>query len=417
MKSEEQKDRILKYEERKVFDFIDKEPVLEIEGTVEYPVMYRALGVEPRTAHPYHLWDDIRSEPVAVQKTFDLIGDSIKRIAAQMIKRDIKHILMVALPTSQFVAQASGPAFWEWAQISSEDRDSVEVLCYDKPYDYNHTAIFAYSGSGSTVDTIDATKKMKAKGMYTVAFTSVAGSPLTKITDDAIVCAGGFDTGGSDTFHYATRLGASLALAAEIGAQKGISSEDVKQVQKELYNVPKKMAERLDAIDTRCHSIAKYTKDMRSAIIVGAGPNFGSAEEMELKFEEMAHIPAKSMVPTRHLHGALGLTTEKIMTILINPKTKAEKWFDQIADTTVLLKSPSMAIVPDDERDISGKMDWVIRCPYSNEHLFALFIVPAIQMYPYYCAVEQGNINPDCQRSNIPKHAKVWKLVLKRGGH
>lgn len=417
MKSEEQKDRVLSHHERKVFDFIDQDPVLEIEGTVEYPVMYRALGTEPRTSHPFHLHDDIRSEPVACQKTLEITGDSIKRISNQLIKKDIRHILGVALPTSQFVVQASGPAFWEWAQISSEDRDSVEVICYDKPYDAEHTAAFIYSGSGSTFDSLEAARKMKAKGMYSVAVTSVAGSPLTKITDDAIVCAGGFDTGGSDTFHYATRLAASLALAAELGVQKGVAKDDLKILQKELYNVPRKMAERLDSIDARCHSIAKHTKDMRSAIIVGAGPNFGSAEEMELKFEEMAHIPAKSMVPTRHLHGALGLTTEKIMTILLNPTTKAQAWFDQVADTTVILKSPSMAIVPDRERDLSAKMDWVIRCPYENEHLFALFIVPAIQMYPYYCAVEQGNINPDCQRSNIPKHAKIWNRVLKRGGH
>jgi glucosamine--fructose-6-phosphate aminotransferase (isomerizing) len=417
MKSDDQKDRILSHEERKVFDFIDKDPVLEIEGTAEYPVMYRALGSEPRTQHPFHLYEDIRSEPVAVQKTLEIIQPSIQQIAADLIKRDITHILGLALPTSQFVAQAANPAFWQWAGISAEDRDSVEVLCYDKPYDPKHTAVFAYSGSGSTFDTLEATKKMKAQGMYTVAVTSVAGSPLTKIADSSIVCAGGFDTGGSDTFHYATRLSACLALAAELGTQTKNTKEDVTQLKKDLYGVPKKMAERLDSIDARCHSIAKYTKDMRSAIIVGAGPNFGTAEEMELKFEEMAHIPAKSMVPTRHLHGALGLTTEKIMTILLNPTTKAQQWMDQIADTTVGLKSPSMAIVPDEERDLSLKMDWVIRCPYSNEFLYALFVVPAIQMYPYYCAVEQGNINPDCQRSNIPKHARVWKMVLKRGGH
>lgn len=417
MKSENQKDRVISHEERKVFDFIDEDPVLEIEGTAEYPVMYRALGTEPRWQHPYHLHEDIRSEPVAVEKTLGIVKESVKKIAADLIKKDIKNILCVALPTSQFVAQAAGPAFWKWGGIASEDRDSVEVFCYDKPYDWEHTAVFAYSGSGATFDTIEATKKMKAKGCYCVAVTSVAGSPLTKICDETIACAGGFDTGGSDTFHYATRLAASLALAAELGIQTGNTTEEMKSLQNQLYEVPKKMAERLDAIDARCRSIARYTKNMRSALIVGAGPNFGTAEEMELKFEEMAHIPAKSMVPTRHLHGALGLTDEKIMTIILNPETDAQKWLDQVADTTVLLKSPSMAITYDAERDLSLKMDWVIRCPYENEFLFALFVVPAIQMYPYYCAVEQGNINPDCQRSNIPKHARIWAKVLKRGGH
>jgi glucosamine 6-phosphate synthetase-like amidotransferase/phosphosugar isomerase protein len=76
-----------------------------------------------------------------------------------------------------------------------------------------------------------------------------------------------------------------------------------------------------------------------------------------------------------------------------------------------------MAIVPEKENMISTIMDYVIRVPVSNEHLFALYVVPAIQMYPYYCAVEQGDINPDCQRSDIPRYAKAWRMVLPRGSH
>nr|MDO8135723.1 SIS domain-containing protein [Candidatus Njordarchaeum guaymaensis] len=156
---------------------------------------------------------------------------------------------------------------------------------------------------------------------------------------------------------------------------------------------------------------------MRSAIIVGTGPNYGTAEEMALKFDEMASIPAKAMVPTRHLHGALGLTDERIQTVILAPETRASRWIELIAKTITMLKTPSMAIVPDKEDLISPMMDYVIRTPISNEHLFALYVVPAIQMYPYFCAVEQGDVNPDCQRSNIPKYARAWRMVLPRGSH
>jgi glucosamine 6-phosphate synthetase-like amidotransferase/phosphosugar isomerase protein len=138
---------------------------------------------------------------------------------------------------------------------------------------------------------------------------------------------------------------------------------------------------------------------------------------MELKFEEISAIPSKSMVPTRHLHGALGLTNDKILTILLYPKNKSEKWFEQIAKFTQLIKSPCIAILPDGEDNIAPMMDWVWRTPVDNEYLFALYIVPIIQMFPYFCALEQGNINPDTQRSNIPKYAKAWTMVLKPGEH
>lgn len=414
----DQRDRVTKYEERpKVFDFAERDPVLNIEATSEYPVMYRALGTEPRTGHPYNVYDDIRTEPHVVSKTLEIISDSVRRVAAGFVKREISHVVGIGMGTSQFVGQAAGPAFWEWAHLTTEDRDSVEALTTEKPYDYEHTALLCFSGSGSTVDTISACKKFTEKGAYSIAITSIAGSPLTKTTKDTIACVGGFDTGGSDTFHYATRLAASLALAIELGKERSVSDLDFKELEAQLKSVPAAMAKRLDEIDKRCWSIAKHNARMRSALVVGTGPNYGTAEEMALKFDEMAHIPAKAMVPTRHLHGALGLTDERIQTIILAPENNASHWIEQIANVTMTLKVPSMAIVPDKEKVISPMMDYVIRVPISNEHLFALYVVPAIQMYPYYCAVEQGDINPDCQRSNIPRYARVWRMVLPRGSH
>jgi len=82
-----------------------------------------------------------------------------------------------------------------------------------------------------------------------------------------------------------------------------------------------------------------------------------------------------------------------------------------------MIKSPSMAIVPDGEEAIAPLMAYVVRTPVEDEHLFALYTVPVIQLIPYYCAVEQGDINPDCQRSNIPKYARAWSVVLGPGGH
>jgi hypothetical protein len=45
-----------------------------------------------------------------------------------------------------------------------------------------------------------------------------------------------------------------------------------------------------------------------------------------------------------------------------------------------------------------------------------LAILPG-QLLPYYCAVELGDVNPDCQRSNIPKYARVWHMLFPPGTH
>jgi len=186
----------------------------------------------------------------------------------------------------------------------------------------------------------------------------------------------------------------------------------------QLKAVPALMAERFDTWDQRSRSIAKRFCKKRAVLVVGGGPNNGSAEEMALKFNEMASMPAQSMVPTRHLHGVFGLTDENIVTFIIAPPNSPhEKWLQQVAEVTTILKAPAVAIIDDDESYIADQVDYVVRIPASNEYIFALLAVPILQIIPYHFAVADGTFNPDCQRSNIPKHAKAWNHVFPPGSH
>jgi glutamine---fructose-6-phosphate transaminase (isomerizing) len=389
-----------------------------IEETSERPMMYRALGTEPKTSHPFNLFNDISNQAKFLEATLSSIQPEVSALADEMIRRKINKIIGIGMGTSQFIALVSAPIFWKYAGIEAVDMDSCEAMVTDRPMD-DKTAFFAYSGSGTTTDTINATKKAKEQGAFTIAITSVDDSPLTKVTDKKIVvCAETYDTGGSDTFHYATRLAVAIYLAIELGKHLAPKKLDFGKIEGELRQIPTLMASIFDEAATRCWNIAKHHKRVRSVIIVGSGPNYGTAEEIGLKFDEMAHIPTNAMVPTRHIHGALGLTNERILTIIIAPSNDpAMKWLKQIADATRLLKSPAIGIVSSSETEIADMMDYVIRIPTDNPELFALLSIVAGQLLAYFFAVEHGNINPDCQRSNIPKYARVWLKLFPPGTH
>ncbi len=389
-----------------------------IEETTEYPMMYKALGTEPKTNHPFNLYADIHNQAQFLDDTLSSIQPEVSALADEMIKRKIDKIIGIGMGTSQFIALAVAPIFWKWAGIEAVDMDSCEAIVNDRVMN-PHTAFFAFSGSGTTTDTINGTKKAKEKGAFTIAVTSVSGSPLTKLTDATlVVSAETYDTGGSDTFHYTTRLATAIYLALELGKRLNPDKFDWKEIEAELLNTSKKMAAMFDRVSARCWSIAKYFKNVRAIITVGSGPNFGTAEEIGLKYDEMAHIPTNAMVPTRHIHGALGLTNEKILTIILAPQNDpAIKWLNQIADATVLLKSPSVGIVSESETEIADKMDYVVRVPTDSPELFTILSILPGQLLAYFFALEQGNINPDCQRSNIPKHAKIWLKLFPPGTH
>jgi len=388
-----------------------------IESTAEYPIMYRALGTEPKTQHPFNLYNDIRIEGKAIRDTLKQNADLIPRIADQFVERGVKHIVGAGLGTSQFVAQVAAYGYWKFAGIMADQEDSVEFQLYSKPYDFKRTAFMAYSGSGSTPDSNRAAEKAMKMGAYVLAFTSIANSPISKLSDANIVCAGGYDTGGSDTFHYATRLAASLMLALEIGERVNPKAFDYASLKEQLLSVGDWFDAQFDAVDARCHSIAKRLKNARAIITVGSGPHLGTAEELSLKFEEMSHIPTRAMCWGRHIHGALGLTDEQIHTIIVAPPGNSYERMLDVAKVTQMLKSPSIAIVAEDDDQISKMVDDVVRVPNVEETIFS---VPAIlpgQLLPYYCAIEQGDINPDCQRSNIPRYARVWNWLFPPGTH
>ena len=395
----------------------EKEAARLIEGTSEYPIMYRALGTEPKTAHPFNLYNDISIEGKAIKDTLEQNSKLIPQIAKAMVKRGIEHVVGFGLGTSQFVAQVAAYGYWKFAGMLADQLDAVEYQMYPAPYDYQKTAFFAYSGSGSTSDSNLAAQAAKEKGAYVLAITSISDSPLSKMSEANIVCAGGYDTGGSDTFHYATRLAAALMLALEIGKLTRPGAFDYEKLISQLFSVGDWYIEKFSEIDARCHSIATRLKEARTILTVGSGPQLGTAEEIALKFDEMSHIPTKAMCWGRHIHGALGLTDARIHTIIVAPHGESYQRMQDIAKVTQMLKSPAIGIVAENDTDLSQKVDDVIRIPDYEETIFSIPAILPGQLLPYYCAIELGNINPDCQRSNIPRHAKVWNWLFPPGTH
>lgn len=389
-----------------------------IEGTSEYPIMYRALGTEPRTEHPFNLYGDIKSQGQALRDTFEHNQAVVPMIARKLVDRGLTGMVGQGLGTSQFVAQTASAAFWLWAGWTAKDLDSLEYVNYAHPVDFQTTAFFSYSGSGSTVDSNRAAEVAGERGAYRVAFTSVAGSPITQKADDSIVCAGGFDTGGSDTFHYTTRLAVSIWLALEIGALRFPDKHNWSELRSRLFATADKMDAMFDWVSERSRILAARYKDIRSILVVGSGGNEGTAEEIALKYDEMSHIPTKAMCAGRHIHGALGLTQHNILSIIIAPlEEPAYAALRDIAQITYMLKSPSIGIISEEDEAVAEQVDDVFRLPETNPILFSILAILPGQLLPYWGAVAQGDINPDTQRANIARHAKVWNWLFPKDTH
>jgi glucosamine--fructose-6-phosphate aminotransferase (isomerizing) len=173
-----------------------------------------------------------------------------------------------------------------------------------------------------------------------------------------------------------------------------------------------------DWVSERARILSARYKNVRSILVVGSGANEGTAEEYALKYDEMSHIPTKAMCPGRHIHGALGLTQHDILTIVVAPlEDPSYKELRDIAQVTYMLKSPSIGIISEGDELVAEQVDDVFRLPETDPVLFSILAILPGQLLPYWGAVAQGNINPDTQRANIARYAKVWNWLFPKDTH
>jgi len=394
------------------------DPERLIEATAEDPVMYNWLGSEARTEHPFNVYGDIMSQPQALRDTFALNEDRIPTLARDLIERGFTGVVGYGLGTSQYAPKTAIGAFWSYAGWDARDIDSLEIVGFGHPFDVSSTVAMAFSGSGSTIDTVRAAQLLQDRGAHQIAFTSVAGSPITKVCAETIVCAGGFDTGGSDTFHYTTRVAAAAWLALEIGALTRPDAMDWADLRSRLFKLPDAMEAVFPTVTARAAALSRRYRDIRSVFIVGSGPNEGLAEEIALKYDEMSHIPAKGMCPGRHLHGAIGTTTHEILTIVVAPGGDPNyASLRDVAQVSMMLKGPSIGIISEGDTGVASQTDDVFRLPETDPMLFSLLAVLPGQLLAYFAGVAQGDVNPDCQRANVARHAKVWHWLFPKDAH
>ena len=75
------------------------------------------------------------------------------------------------------------------------------------------------------------------------------------------------------------------------------------------------------------------------------------------------------------------------------------------------------ALISQDDEAVAEQVDDVFRLPETDPLIFSVLAILPGQLMPYWGAVANGGINPDTQRANIPRHAKVWNWLFPKDTH
>jgi glucosamine--fructose-6-phosphate aminotransferase (isomerizing) len=384
------------------------------EKAKEYPTYYRALNRQPRTKHPFHAYEDILRQPEMVKGTIEAFAEVVPKMSQAALERNFQRVLFTGVGASYHLAASAAHAMWGIAGLPAEYVESSEALLSHVVFKYDDSLVIGLSASGNTVETVEHLQEARKSGAFTLAFTNLDNTRLTHAAHQSFTAPGGFGL----IWDYATRLAALYQLAIEISVAGGHITHDVEALHKDLVQLPALMQRTLETVDTRCKELGQQIQHLRAAVIPAAGNQLPNAWEIALRFEEMAHFPARGRPIVDYLHGGVGYLAPNILTLLLAPPGETQEYSLRAARVTQTVKTPCFAILDEgDTSEIASLSDAVLRVPVINPFFKPLLYILPGQLIPYYTEVARPGGNPEVQRTDEPRYARAFDVAMPPKSH
>ena len=176
----------------------------------------------------------------------------------------------------------------------------------------------AISQSGSGPDVIETTRMARDRGACTVAVVNETGSPLAAVTEHVLPCHAGEETGIAAT---KTML-ATLLVIARLVARWA----DDKSLEEALGRMP--AAVRRAQGRQWGPALVAHLAEAPACFVISRGPGLAIAQEIALKLQELAGLPALAFSSAEFQHGPKALLSRQHPVLLL----PAAPWVGAEAD-------------------------------------------------------------------------------------
>jgi glutamine---fructose-6-phosphate transaminase (isomerizing) len=383
------------------------------DGEVEHkeidPVDWDDEGAE-KGGYETFMLKEIYEQPEAVSET---IGDRARRGRlvldgiglTELEIRNLRRIVIVACGTAYHAAVVGRYIIEEWARVPVEP-DIASEWRYRNPVLSRDTLVIGISQSGETADTLAAMKLAREQGARTLAITNMMGSQITREVDAVLYTRCGLEisVAASKTFTAQVALLSLIALKLS-QIRTSLPADEIEFILEELYDLPQKMEEFLDA-DHPIDEIAERYFEKPFFLYLGRHIGLPVALEGALKLKEISYIPTEGYSAGEMKHGPIALLSEDspVVCVAIDQQVIYDKVVSNIQEVRAR-GAHVIAIATDGNEDIQHHADDVIYIPRTPAFLQAILAVVPLQLLAYRIARLRG-LNVD-QPRNLAKTVTV----------
>lgn len=316
-----------------------------------------------------------------------------------------RRIIIVACGTSWHAGLLAEYMIEDLARANVEVEYASEFR-YRNPVIDEDDIIIAISQSGETADTLAAIEMAKQKGCLVLGVCNVVGSSIPRASHAGCYTHAGPEIGVASTKAFTAQVSVLFLIALWIANNKStLSKSRVKQLLKELENLPSKIESLLKSCEDKVKAIAKEYKDVSHFLYLGRGYNFPAALEGALKLKEISYIHAEGYPAAEMKHGPIALIDEEMPVVfLVNNISSHEKTLSNVQEVAAR-KGQVIAIARHGDAQIKNLAKHVIEVPDTEDCLSPILASIPLQLLSYYTAIERG-CNVD-QPRNLAKSVTV----------
>jgi len=143
--------------------------------------------------------------------------------------------------------------------------------------------------------------------------------------------------------------------------------------------------------EPKIRSLAYRYYQARNFLFLGRGVNYPTALEGALKLKELSYIHAEGTAGGEMKHGTNALIDQELPVVAIALKDSVYKKIRSNMEEVRARAGVVIAVANDDDEEIVGRAEEIIRIPRTEELLEPVLAVVPLQLLAYHIADRRGN--------------------------
>jgi len=351
-----------------------------------------------KSGYKHFMLKEIHEQPRAINDTLlgrvdrgsgRVVFDENVKLTDEQV-RALSRITLVGCGTAGHAALVGKILIERLARIPC-DIDIPSEYRYREPVVTKGQLLLAITQSGETADTLAAMEEARKRGARLLTLVNVMGSEASRVADDVIYLHTGPEIAVASTKAYTAMLVDLYLFAIYLAQRRGaIDQERSRRLLAEAFHFPTLV----DAVlreEPKVRALAYRYHTARNFLFLGRGVNYPTALEGALKLKELSYIHAEGTAAGEMKHGTNALIDEDLPVVAIALRDSVYKKMRSNMEEVRARAGVLIAVANDDDDEITGRAEEIIRIPKTEELLEPVLAVVPLQLLAYHIADRRGN--------------------------